>query len=85
MDTPCLLIRAISGSIAVENDSGLLLALAILNGSVPMAEKTKLDGTLIDLSCILTIENETEMELSKIYFDVSIQKTGLMFISIFFT
>ena len=38
MDTPCLLIRTISGLIAVENDSGLLLALPILNDSAPMAE-----------------------------------------------
>ena len=38
MDTPYLLIWAISGLIAVENDSGLLLALAILGGSAPMAE-----------------------------------------------
>ena len=34
----CLLIRALSGLIALENDSGLLLALAILNNSAPMAE-----------------------------------------------
>ena len=38
MDTPCLLIRAVTGLIAVENDSGLLLALAALNDSAPMAE-----------------------------------------------
>ena len=40
MDTPapCLLIRAISGLIAAENDSRLLFALAILNDSAPMAE-----------------------------------------------
>ena len=38
MDTPYLLVQAISGLIAVENDSGLLLALAILNNSAPMAE-----------------------------------------------
>ena len=31
-------MRAISGLIVVENDSVLLLALAILNGSAPMAE-----------------------------------------------
>ena len=30
MDTPCLLIQAISGLIAVENDPGLSLALAII-------------------------------------------------------
>ena len=39
IDNPSLLIRtAISGLIAVENDSGLLLALAILNDTAPMAE-----------------------------------------------
>ena len=38
MDTPCLLIRAISGLITMESDSGLLLGLAILNYSAPMAE-----------------------------------------------
>ena len=38
MDTPCLLIWAISGLIAVENDLGLLLALAVNNDSVPVAE-----------------------------------------------
>ena len=38
MVTPFLIIRAIIGLIAVENDSGLLLALAILNDSAPMAE-----------------------------------------------
>ena len=32
------LMRAISGLIAVENDSGLLLAPAIPNGLAPMAE-----------------------------------------------
>ena len=38
VDTPCLLIRTISGLIAVENDSGLLLALATLNDSARMAK-----------------------------------------------
>ena len=38
MDTPCLLMQEIGGLIAVENDSGLLLALAILNDSAPLAE-----------------------------------------------
>ena len=45
MDTPCLLIRATSGLITVDNDSGLLLALAILNDSAPMAEYTILYNT----------------------------------------
>ena len=57
MDTPSLLMQAISGFIAVENDSGLLLALAILNDSAPMAEYTLLNGTLFDLPGILTIKN----------------------------
>ena len=48
MDTLCLLIRAISGLIAVENNSGLLLALAVLNDSAPMTEWTELDGILLD-------------------------------------
>ena len=65
IDTPYLLIWAISGLIVLENDSGLLLALAILNDSVPMAEKTILDGTLLDLSGILTIEKGNESLLSK--------------------
>ena len=65
MDTPCLLIREISGLIAVDNDLWLLLALAILNDSAPMAEKTILDGTLLDLSGILTIEKENKSLLSK--------------------
>ena len=57
MDTPSLLMQAISGFIAVENDSGLLLALAILNDSAPMAEYTLLNGTSFDLPGILTIKN----------------------------
>ena len=65
METPCLLIWAISGLIAVENDSGFLLALAILNDSAPMSEKTILDGTLLDLSDILAIEKGDESFLPK--------------------
>ena len=45
-----------SGLIAVENDSGLLLALVILDDSAPTAEETVLHGTLLDFSAILTIE-----------------------------
>ena len=56
MDTHCLLIRAINGLIAVKNDSGLLLALAVLNDLAKMAEKAILEGILLDLSGILTIE-----------------------------
>ena len=38
METPWLLIPIISGLIAVVNNSGLLLALAILKDSAPIAE-----------------------------------------------
>ena len=65
MDTPCLLIREISRLIVVENDSGLLLTLAILNDSAPLAEETILDGILLDLSGILTIVKGNESLLSK--------------------
>ena len=60
MDTPCLVIRQISRLIAVKNDSGLLLDLSILNDSSPMAKYAILDGTLFDLSRILTIETGNE-------------------------
>ena len=56
METSCLLIRAICALNAVEKDSVLLLALAILEDSATIAEQTVLDGTLLDLSDILTIE-----------------------------
>ena len=49
----------------MENDSGLLLALANLNDSAPMAEYTTLDGILFDLSGILIIEKGNEFLLSK--------------------
>ena len=65
MDPPCLLIRAINGLIAVENDSVLLLAIAILNDSARMAEYTILNSTLLDLSGILTMEKGNEPLLSK--------------------
>ena len=45
----------------MENDAGLLLALAILIDSAPMAEKTILDGTLLDLSGVLAIEKGKEI------------------------
>ena len=38
MDNSCLLIQAISALIAVDDDSGLLLALAILKDLAQMAE-----------------------------------------------
>ena len=59
------LLREISGLIAVENDSGLLLALTILDDSTPMAEQTILDGTLFYLTGILTIEKGYKSLLSK--------------------
>ena len=65
MDTPCLLIWAVSGLIAMENGSGLLLPLAILNNSAPMREQTILDGVFIDLPGILAIEKGNESLLSK--------------------
>ena len=65
MDIPCLLIRAIKRLIAVENDSGLLLALAIFNDSAPMEEQTILDGTLLDLCGFLTIKKGNDSLLSK--------------------
>ena len=43
----------------------ILLALAILNNSAPMKEEVVLDGTLIDLSGILTIQKGNESLLSK--------------------
>ena len=49
----------------MENDSGLLLALANLNDSAPMVEYTILDGILHDSSGILTIEKGNEFLLSK--------------------
>ena len=36
MEISCLLIQAMSGLIAVENNLGLLLALAILKDSAPI-------------------------------------------------
>ena len=38
METPWLFIPITGGLIAVENDSGMLLALAILQDSAPIAE-----------------------------------------------
>ena len=60
MDTSCLLMRAISGFIAVKNDSGLLLALEVLDDSALIAEYTLLDRTLFDLPGILTIKKGNE-------------------------
>ena len=48
MKTPCLLLQVTSGLIPVENTSELLLALTILKDSAPVAEKTKVDCTLLD-------------------------------------
>ena len=62
MDTQ---LRAIGGLIAVEKDPALLLAPAILNDSAPIAEYTILNGTLLYLSGIMTIEKGNECLLSK--------------------
>ena len=58
-------MREISGLIAVKNESGLLLALVILNDSAPIAEKTMLDCTQLDLSGILATEKGNESLLTK--------------------
>lgn len=46
--------RVISSSIAVENEQGLFVALAILRDAATIAEKSMLDGTLFDFSGIIT-------------------------------
>ena len=58
-------MQARSGLISVENDLGLLLALTTLKDSAPMTKQTVLDGTLLDLSGILTIKKGNESLLSK--------------------
>ena len=66
MDTPCLLIRAISGLIAVENDSRLLLALAVLNDSSLIAEETIIDGSaLLEVFGILKMKKRNKSCLSE--------------------
>ena len=59
LDDHCLLIQAISGLIALENDSGLLIALEILNNSATMAQYTVREGTLLGFSGIVTMKNES--------------------------
>ena len=49
----------------MENDSGLLLVLAIPKDSAAMTGSTIADGTLLDLSGILTIEKGNVSVLSK--------------------
>ena len=44
----------------MENDSGLLLTLAILNVSVQMVEKTIQDSILFNLSGIMVIEKRNQ-------------------------
>ena len=56
MDTPYWLMQAISGLISLKSDSGLLVGPVILNNPKPTTKKTILDGTLLDLSGILTTE-----------------------------
>ena len=65
METPCLLIWAVSGLITVKNESGLLLSQSILNYSARIAEKIILDCLSLDLTGILTIENGNQPLLSK--------------------
>ena len=60
METPGLFIRVTSSLISVENESGLLLALAILKDSTLIAEWLMLDG----LSGILTVEKESLLSKS---------------------
>ena len=48
----------------MENDLGLLVALATINDSTPIAEQTMLDATLFILSGI-TIGKENKSVLSK--------------------
>ena len=93
METPCLLIWAISGLITVKNESGLLLSQSVLNYSARIAEKIILDCLSLDLTGILTIENGNQPLLSKketwnfpspILISKS-KKSSLIFVSIFFT
>lgn len=65
METPCLLLQVISGLIPVENNLGLLLALTILEDSVPIGHKTKFDYTFFEFSGPVTLEKENESLLSK--------------------
>ena len=49
----------------MENKSGLLLSQETFNDAPPIAEKTMLDGTLLDLTGILIIARANESLLSK--------------------
>lgn len=50
METLCLFIQGTSsGLIAVDNELGLLLSLAILKDSVRIIEEIVLDGILLDM------------------------------------
>ena len=63
-DPPFQLKWAKSGLIVVENESKLLLAIAVIHDSAPIAEKTLLDGILLEVSGIWTIEKGNESLLS---------------------
>ena len=66
METLCLFIQGTSsGLIAVDNELGLLLSLAILKDSVRIIEEIVLDGILLDMWGILTIEKGNKSLLSK--------------------
>ena len=70
LETPYLLIQAVSGLTGVGNKPGLLLALTIFDDSAPRAEKSMLDGLLLHFSKILTKEKrEANLKLSIPYFD----------------
>ena len=67
MDTPSFITQMISCLIIVKNKSGLSLVLAIPKDSVPIATQLKNvnDGTLLDLSDILAIQNGDKLLLPK--------------------
>ena len=66
METLCLFIQGTSSGLsAVDNELGLLLSLAILKDSVRIIEEIVLDGILLDMWGILTIEKGNKSLLSK--------------------
>ena len=50
METSCLFTQITSCLVAVENQLGLLLALAILKDSLTIAVQTILHGTILDMA-----------------------------------
>ena len=73
METPCLLFQVISGLIPIENNLGLLLALTILEDSVPVEDKTKFDYTFFEFSGAVTLEKKKRVSF--------IEKAKLKFIT----